>query len=110
MLVGGRDLGVTLHVFHSDHFFPQPERSIPIAPRSGSPKMKIALSKEASEDLGGKPTWHNPKWLESPVVYATVGTIRNVNWATTCRRFIADLSQNKILSRMIAHTKIALKI
>ena len=40
MLVGGRDLGVTLHVFHSHHIFPQPERSISFAPRSGRPKIK----------------------------------------------------------------------
>src|SRR6267378_3674698 len=71
---------------------------------------KIALLKEASEDLGGKPTWHNHKWLESPVVYATVGTIRKVNCATTCRRFIAGLSQNKVLSSMAVPNQIALKI
>jgi hypothetical protein len=39
-LVGGRDFGVTLHVFHRHHIFPQPEGSIPVAPRSGGPKMK----------------------------------------------------------------------
>ena len=60
--------------------------------------------------MGGIPTWRNPKWLESRVVNATVGTIRKVNCATTCRRFIAGLSQNKVLSSMLVHTQIALKI
>jgi len=71
---------------------------------------KFALLKEASEDFGGKRSWHNHNWLESPVVYATVGTIRKVNYATTCRRFIAGLSQNKVLSSMAVHTQIDLKI
>ena len=71
---------------------------------------KIALLKEASEDFGGIPTWRNPKRLESPVVYVTVGTIRKVNCATIYRRFIAGLSQNKVLSSMAVHNQIALKI
>ena len=68
------------------------------------------MLKEVSEDLGGKRSWHNHKWLESPVVNATPVTIRKVNCATTCRRFIAGLSQNKVLSSMAVHNQIGLKI
>jgi hypothetical protein len=39
-LVGGRDLGVILRVFHSHRFFPQPEPSISLASRSRRPTMK----------------------------------------------------------------------
>src|ERR1700681_490305 len=54
--------------------------------------------------------WHNPNWVESPVVNATVGTTRNVNCVTICRLLIAGLSQIKVLSRMRIHNLIALKI
>jgi hypothetical protein len=90
--------------------FPQPERSNRFAPGSESRKMKIEHYKEASEDIGGKHTWHSRKWVESPVVYATVGTIRKVNCVFTCRRFIAGSSQIKILSRMIVPNKMVLRI
>src|SRR6266705_5137932 len=59
---------------------------------------------------GGRRSWHNHNWLESPVVNATPVTIRKVNCATTCRRLIASLSQNKVLSSMGVHNQIALKI
>ena len=39
-----------------------------------------------------------------------VGTIRKVNCATTCRRLIVGLYQNKVLSSMVVHNQIALKI
>jgi hypothetical protein len=68
------------------------------------------MLKEASEDLGGKRSWHNHKWLESRVVNATLFTIRKVNCATTCRRLIAGLSQNKVLSSLAVNNQIALKI
>ena len=71
---------------------------------------KIALLKEASEDLGGKRSWHNHNWLESPVVNATLVTIRKVNCATTCRRHIAGLSQNKVFPSMAVPYQISLKI
>jgi DNA-binding transcriptional regulator YiaG len=64
-------------------------------------KVVAASHGEKGDRLGGKLTWHNHKWLESPVVSATVSTIRNVNCATTCNRFIAGLSQNKIRSSKV---------
>jgi hypothetical protein len=51
-----------------------------------------------------------PQWLESLVVYATVGTTRSVNRATTCRLLIAGLSQIKVPSSMLVHNQIALTI
>ena len=50
MLVGGRDLGATLHVFHSRYIFPQPEPSIPFAPARGVLKLQLQCYKEAIED------------------------------------------------------------
>ena len=46
---------------------------------------------------------YNHKQLESPVVNATLGTIRNVNCATICRSFTVGLSRTKVLSSAVVN-------
>jgi hypothetical protein len=65
---------------------------------------------EAIADLGGKPTWHNHKKLESSVVNAIVSTLRKVNCGSTCKRYIAGLFQNKALSSVMVHIQEAVRI
>ena len=48
-----------------------------------------------SEDSKGRRAWRNYKRLRSPVVNATLGTIRKGSCETTGRRFIANTAQNK---------------
>ena len=71
---------------------------------------KIALPEDASEDLGGKLTWHYLTSQQSLVANATVVTVRNANCGTTCRGLIVGLSQSKVLSSMAVHNQIALKM
>jgi hypothetical protein len=63
-----------------------------------------------SEELGGKPTWHSHKLVQSLVVNVTVGSVRNINCVSTCRWLIVDLSQNKLFPRRMDHNQLAGKI
>ena len=96
ILVGGRNLDGSRRVFHSHQIFPQPQRSIPVASRSGCLKIKSHRSRRQAKRCRRKTTWHNRNWLGSLVVNATVGTLQKVNCGIHMqmvhRRFVSEKS------------------
>jgi hypothetical protein len=94
--------------FHSHHIFFGLNYRFALPSARGFRRLNRTV-RGGMRSPGGIPSWRNHKRLELSVVNATLGTIRKVNYSTTFRRHIVDMTWKEVLSGMVALDRIALK-